>query len=116
MRTCSFCRFSALAGVVGVTSLGGCAASRSAPMVLADSEISFVGFDFSVAIGSDWRLTGDAVGLWLLDSGNGGQTPMVFAIAANGRPEFIAGDSLGMLLITGDISAIATVLEIDVLN
>ena len=45
------------------------------------------------------------------DSGAGAKSPMVFAIAADGRPEFITGDSLGMLLVTGDINAIATVLE-----
>lgn len=80
-------------------------------MALADSEIRFVDFDASLASGGDWRVTGDSVGLWMLDAGAGGNSPMVFAIAADGRPEFITGDSLGMLLVTGDISAIANVLE-----
>jgi len=111
MNTHSFCRLAALAGAVGAFALVGCAASKSTPMLLADSEIRFVDFDSTVAMGSDWRMTGDAVGLWLLNSGGSMQSPMVFALAADGRPEFVAGDSLGMLLVTGDITAIATVLE-----
>jgi hypothetical protein len=111
MRTSVLCGLGALIGIAATASLGGCGAARTAPMALADSEIRFVDFESSLASGGDWRVTGDSVGLWMLDTGAGGQSPMVFAIAANGRPEFITGDSLGMLLVTGDITAIATVLE-----
>jgi len=112
MRTSVFCGLTAMIGIALPAALSGCSAARTAPVALADSEIQFSGFDSSLALGSDWRMTGDSVGLWLLDASQGGvQTPMVFALATNGRPEFIAGDSLGMLLVTGDITAIATVLE-----
>lgn len=80
-------------------------------MALADSEIRFAEIDSTVALGGDWRLTGDSVGLWLLNSADGAESPMVFAYAADGSPEFVAGDSLGMMLVTGDITAIANVLE-----
>jgi len=111
MRTCVFCGLTAMIGIALPAALSGCSTARTAPVALADSEIQFTGFDSSLALGSDWRMTGDSVGLWLLDSSGGEQMPMVFAYAADGRPEFIAGDSLGMLLVTGDITAIATVLE-----
>jgi|GEM_PF-6192363 len=111
MTTHSFCCLATLVGAVGVTALSGCATAKTAPLALADSEIRFTDFNSSLAMGGDWRMTGDSVGLWLLDSGSGGESPMIFALAADGRPEFIAGDSLGMLLVTGDITAIASVLE-----
>jgi len=111
MRKRSMCVFAALTGLMGVTALSGCATSKQAPMALADSELRFSGPDSAVAMGGDWRLAGDSVGLWLLDAGDGGQSPMILAFAADGGPEFIAGDSLGMLLVTGNITALATVLE-----
>ncbi len=109
MRTSVFCGLAALTASAAV--LSGCSSSRSASFVLADSELRLPIADGSLASSGDWRMTGDSVGLWLLDSASGDQSPMVFAFAADGSPEFIAGDSLGMLLVTGDITAIATVLE-----
>ena len=109
MRTSVTCGLGALIGIAALTTLGGCGTARTAPMALADSEIRFIDLDSAVASSGDWRMTGDNVGLWMM--GDGQQSPMVFAIAANGSPEFITGDSLGMLLVTGDITAIATVLE-----
>ncbi len=109
MRAFVFCGFAALTASVAM--LSGCSSSRSSTFVLADSELRLPIADGSLASSGDWRMTGDSVGLWLLDSAPGDSAPMVFAIASDGRPEFIAGDSLGMLLVTGDITAIATVLE-----
>jgi hypothetical protein len=111
MRTCVFCGLAAMIGIVTSATLGGCSTARTAPLALADSEIQFTGLDSSLAMGSDWRMAGDSVGLWLLNSGASEQSPMIFALASDGSPEFITGDSLGMLLVTGDVSAIATVLE-----
>ncbi|MCB9847848.1 MAG: hypothetical protein H6814_05485 [Phycisphaeraceae bacterium] len=98
-------------GIAVTASLIGCGTARSTPRALADSEIRIAELDSSVALGGDWRLTGDSVGLWLMDSGERPQSPMIFAIASDGRPEFVTGDSLGMLLVTGDVTAIANVLE-----
>lgn len=109
MRTSVFCGLGALIGTAALSTLGGCGTARTSTMALADSEIRFTDLNSSVASAGDWRMTGDSVGLWMM--GDGQQAPMVFALAADGSPEFIAGDSLGMLLVTGDIHAIATVLE-----
>lgn len=109
MRTFVFCGLACVTASVAM--LSGCGSSRTAAFALADSELRLPLADGSLASSGDWRMTGDSVGLWLLDSAPGEQSPMVFAIASDGSPEFIAGDSLGMLLVTGDISAIATVLE-----
>lgn len=109
MRTSVICGLGALTGAVALSTLGGCGTNRTSTLALADSEIRFTDLNSSVASAGDWRMTGDAVGLWMM--GDGQQSPMVFALAADGSPEFIAGDSLGMLLVTGDVTAIANVLE-----
>ncbi len=100
------------AAVVGTVVCSGCSASGRRSTALADSEIVAQPSDLGYASEGALAIAGDGVGLWLLGAAEGETVgPLVLAMNVHGRPTFVAGDALGMMLLTGNISALANVLE-----